>query len=98
MDTLHLRKDVQQIFIETPKKTQVMIHCATMTETRALCSKFMQDRTRSVWTRWKLTLHGLLQHARLNEKMKKRRLHDLLDAHGFKQRDVREVGAAGHRV
>ena len=44
LDKLDMRKDVQQIFIETPKKKQVMMFSATMTpETRVLCKKFMQD-------------------------------------------------------
>merc|ERR1712137_530220 len=39
LDKLDMRKDVQQIFIETPKKKQVMMFSATMSaETRALCS------------------------------------------------------------
>jgi len=44
LDKLDMRKDVQHIFIETPKKKQVMMFSATMTaETRALCKKFMQE-------------------------------------------------------
>merc|ERR1712039_780155 len=44
LDKLDMRKDIQQIFIETPKKKQVMMFSATMTaDTRALCKKFMQD-------------------------------------------------------
>merc|ERR1719446_1338006 len=44
LDKLDMRKDIQQIFIETPKKKQVMMFSATMTtETRGLCKKFMQD-------------------------------------------------------
>merc|ERR1712060_304435 len=43
LDKLDMRKDIQQIFIETPKKKQVMMFSATMTaETRALCKKFLQ--------------------------------------------------------
>merc|ERR1711865_166452 len=60
---LDMRKDVQQIFMETPKKKQVMMFSATMTkETRELCKKFMQDPHEiSVDQESKLTLHGLLQ-------------------------------------
>ena len=44
LDKLDRRKDVQQIFIETSKKKQVMMFSATMTsETRVLCMRFMSD-------------------------------------------------------
>eukprot|EP00493_Phyllostaurus_siculus_P003506 UN03521 len=44
LDKLDMRKDVQQIFIETPKKKQVMMFSATMSsESRGVCKKFMQD-------------------------------------------------------
>merc|ERR1712187_576958 len=63
LDKLDMRKDIQQIFIETPKKKQIMMFSATMTkETRELCKKFMQDPHEiSVDQESKLTLHGLLQ-------------------------------------
>merc|ERR1712187_929959 len=73
LDKLDMRKDVQQIFIETPKKKQVMMFSATMTpETRTLCKKFMQDPHEiSVDQESKLTLHGLLQYfVKLTEKEK----------------------------
>merc|ERR1711957_132044 len=88
LDKLDMRKDVQQIFIETPKKKQVMMFSATMTaETRALCKKFMQDPHEiRVDEESKLTLHGLLQYyAKLAEKEKNRKLNDLLDALEFNQ-------------
>merc|ERR1712230_179866 len=80
--------DVQQIFMETPKKKQVMMFSATMTkETRELCKKFMQDPHEiSVDQESKLTLHGLLQYfVKLTEKEKNRKLNDLLDALEFNQ-------------
>merc|ERR1712084_129285 len=83
LDKLDMRKDIQQIFIETPKKKQVMMFSATMTtETRALCKKFMQKPHEiSVDEESKLTLHGLLQYfVKLTEKEKNRKLNDLLDA------------------
>jgi ATP-dependent RNA helicase UAP56/SUB2 len=83
-----MRKDVQQIFIETPKKKQVMMFSATMTtESRALCKKFMSDPHEiRVDEESKLTLHGLLQYyVRLDEKAKNRKLNDLLDALEFNQ-------------
>jgi len=88
LDKLDMRKDVQQIFVETPKKKQVMMFSATMSqETRGLCKKFMQDPHEiRVDEESKLTLHGLLQYfVNLAEKEKNRRLNDLLDALEFNQ-------------
>merc|ERR1711966_619218 len=88
LDKLDMRKDVQQIFLETPKKKQVMMFSATMTkETRELCKKFMQNPHEiSVDEESKLTLHGLLQYfVKLTEKEKNRKLNDLLDALEFNQ-------------
>merc|ERR1712113_33732 len=88
LDKLDMRKDIQQIFIETPKKKQVMMFSATMTtDTRALCKKFMQTPHEiSVDEESKLTLHGLLQYyVKLTEKEKNRKLNDLLDALEFNQ-------------
>merc|ERR1712176_1605684 len=88
LDKLDMRKDIQQIFIETPKKKQVMMFSATMTtETRALCKKFMQDPHEiRVDEESKLTLHGLLQYyKKLTEKEKNRTLNDLLDVLEFNQ-------------
>merc|ERR1712151_668670 len=88
LEKLDMRKDIQQIFIETPKKKQVMMFSATMTtETRGLCKKFMQDPHEiRVDEESKLTLHGLLQYyVKLSEKEKNRTLNDLLDALEFNQ-------------
>jgi len=88
LDKLDMRKDVQQIFIETPKKKQVMMFSATMTpETRVLCKKFMQDPHEiRVNEESKLTLHGLLQYVvKLSEKEKNRKLNDILDVLEFNQ-------------
>merc|ERR1712036_174335 len=88
LDKLDMRKDIQQIFIETPKKKQVMMFSATMSaDTRTLCKKFMQDPHEiSVDEESKLTLHGLLQYyVKLTEKEKNRKLNDLLDALEFNQ-------------
>merc|ERR1712157_416397 len=88
LDKLDMRKDVQQIFIETPKKKQVMMFSATMTaDTRSLCKKFMQDPHEiRVDEESKLTLHGLLQYyIKLAEREKNRKLNDLLDALEFNQ-------------
>jgi ATP-dependent RNA helicase UAP56/SUB2 len=88
VDKLDMRRDIQQIFIETPKKKQVMMFSATMTdETRSLCKKFMQDPHEiRVDEESKLTLHGLLQYyAKIQEKEKNRKLNDLLDNLEFNQ-------------
>merc|ERR1712046_189460 len=88
LDKLDMRKDIQQIFIETPKKKQVMMFSATMEqEVRGICKKFMQDPHEiRVDEESKLTLHGLLQYyAKLAEKEKNRKLNDLLDALEFNQ-------------
>lgn len=88
LDRLDMRKDVQLIFIDTPKKKQVMMFSATMkVETRGLCKKFMQDHHEiRVDEESKLTLHGLLQYyIKLSEKEKNRKLNDLLDALEFNQ-------------
>jgi ATP-dependent RNA helicase UAP56/SUB2 len=88
LDKIDMRKDIQQIFIETPKKKQVMMFSATMTaETRGLCKKFMQDPHEiRVDEESKLTLHGLLQYyVKLDEKAKNRKLNDMLDNLEFNQ-------------
>merc|ERR1712039_149389 len=78
----------QQIFVETPKKKQVMMFSATMSgETRTLCKKFMADPHEiTVENEAKLTLHGLLQYyLKIGEKEKNRKLNDLLDSLEFNQ-------------
>merc|ERR1719436_402682 len=88
LEKLDMRRDIQQVFVDTPKKKQVMMFSATMTsETRGLCKKFTQDPHEiSVDEESKLTLHGLLQYyAKLTEKEKNRKLNDLLDALEFNQ-------------
>ncbi|CAK9052357.1 unnamed protein product, partial [Durusdinium trenchii] len=64
LDKIDMRKDVQSIFMESPKKKQVMMFSATMSaETRALCKKFMTEPHEiRVDEESKLTLHGLLQY------------------------------------
>jgi ATP-dependent RNA helicase UAP56/SUB2 len=88
LEKLDMRQDVHKIFLETPKKKQVMMFSATMTkETREVCKKFMTDPHEiSIDDESKLTLHGLLQYfAKLEEKEKNRKLNDLLDALEFNQ-------------
>merc|ERR1719203_2603658 len=87
LEKLDMRGDVQKIFMETPKKKQVMMFSATMAkETREICKKFMQDPHEISVDESKLTLHGLLQYfVKLSEKEKNRKLNDLLDALEFNQ-------------
>jgi superfamily II DNA/RNA helicase len=88
IDTLDMRRDVQKIFIRTPKKKQVMMFSATIgEETRSICKKFMQTPHEiTVESEAKLTLHGLLQYtAKLEEKQKNKKLIDMLDTLEFNQ-------------
>eukprot|EP00927_Polykrikos_kofoidii_P003137 TRINITY_DN1123_c0_g1_i1.p1 TRINITY_DN1123_c0_g1~~TRINITY_DN1123_c0_g1_i1.p1 ORF type:complete len:445 (-),score=107.24 TRINITY_DN1123_c0_g1_i1:80-1369(-) len=88
IDELDMRRDVQQIFIRTPKKKQVMMFSATISpETRTICKRFMQSPHEiTVESEAKLTLHGLLQYyVKLEEKQKTKKLHDILDELEFNQ-------------
>lgn len=83
-----MRRDVQNIFKQTPHEKQVMMFSATLNkEVRAVCKKFMQNPLEIyVDNETKLTLHGLLQHyVKLQENEKNRKLSDLLDALEFNQ-------------
>jgi ATP-dependent RNA helicase UAP56/SUB2 len=83
-----MRKDIQSIFMATPKKKQVMMFSATMNnEIRALCKKFMQEPHEIyIDSEAKLTLHGLAQYfAKLEESEKTKKLIDLLDSLEFNQ-------------
>jgi ATP-dependent RNA helicase UAP56/SUB2 len=88
LEKIDMRKDVQSIFLATPKKKQVMMFSATMTpEMRQICKKFMHEPHEIfVDSDTKLTLHGLLQYTvKLTEAEKNRKLVDLLDALEFNQ-------------
>merc|ERR1712216_192557 len=88
LEKLDMRGDVQKIFLQTPKKKQVMMFSATLnTEIRGVCKKFMQEPHEIfVDDEAKLTLHGLLQYyAKLSESEKNRKVNDLLDSLEFNQ-------------
>jgi ATP-dependent RNA helicase UAP56/SUB2 len=88
LEKLDMRKDIQSIFMATPKKKQVMMFSATMNnEIRALCKKFMQEPHEIyIDSEAKLTLHGLAQYfAKLEESDKTKKLIDLLDSLEFNQ-------------
>ncbi|CAM8978710.1 unnamed protein product [Rhodiola kirilowii] len=64
LESLDMRRDVQEIFKLTPHDKQVMMFSATLSkEIRPVCKKFMQDPMEIyVDDEAKLTLHGLVQH------------------------------------
>ncbi|KAI3920735.1 hypothetical protein MKW98_005561 [Papaver atlanticum] len=88
LESLDMRKDVQEIFKMTPHDKQVMMFSATLSkEIRPVCKKFMQDPIEIyVDDEAKLTLHGLVQHyIKLSELEINCKLNDLLDALDFNQ-------------
>merc|ERR1719415_179009 len=88
LETLDMRRDVQEIFRATPHEKQVMMFSATLSkEIRPVCKKFMQDPMEVyVDDEAKLTLHGLQQHyVKLKDAEKNRKLFELLDVLEFNQ-------------
>jgi len=88
LESLDMRKDVQQIFRSTPHEKQVMMFSATLSkDIRPVCKKFTQNPIEIyVDDESKLTLHGLRQYyVKLTEAQKNRKLNDLLDALDFNQ-------------
>jgi len=88
LEGLDMRRDVQEIFRNTPHEKQVMMFSATLSkEIRPVCKKFMQDPMEVyVDDEAKLTLHGLQQHyVKLKENEKNKKLFDLIDALEFNQ-------------
>jgi len=88
LESLDMRRDVQEIFRMTPHEKQVMMFSATLSkEIRVVCKKFCQDPMEIyVDDDSKLTLHGLqLYYVNLTEAEKNRKLNDLLDALEFNQ-------------
>ncbi|KAM7277006.1 hypothetical protein ACFE04_018872 [Oxalis oulophora] len=80
LESLDMRRDVQEIFKLTPHDKQVMMFSATLSkEIRPPMEIYVDDEA-------KLTLHGLVQHyIKLSETEKNRKLNDLLDALDFNQ-------------
>ncbi|CAF1666734.1 unnamed protein product [Adineta ricciae] len=88
LESLNMRRDVQEIFKATPHEKQVLMFSATLSkEIRPVCKKFMQDPMEIyIDDETKLTLHGLRQHyIKLRENEKNRTLLDLLDKLEFNQ-------------
>jgi len=88
LESLDMRRDVQNIFKMTPHEKQVMMFSATLSkDIRPVCRKFTQHPVEIyVDDESKLTLHGLQQYyVKLTEAQKNRKLNDLLDALDFNQ-------------
>ncbi|RMD42523.1 hypothetical protein DV735_g2577, partial [Chaetothyriales sp. CBS 134920] len=88
LDQVDMRRDVQEIFRQTPTEKQVMMFSATLSQTvRPICKKFMRNPLEVyVDDEAKLTLHGLQQYCiKLDESEKNRKLNDLLDSLEFNQ-------------
>ncbi|KAK8379474.1 hypothetical protein O3P69_019404 [Scylla paramamosain] len=88
LEQLDMRRDVQEIFRNTPHEKQVMMFSATLSkDIRPVCKKFMQDPMEVyVDDEAKLTLHGLQQHyVKIKENEKNKKLFELLDALEFNQ-------------
>ncbi|CAG9863079.1 unnamed protein product [Phyllotreta striolata] len=88
LELLDMRRDVQEIYRNTPHEKQVMMFSATLSkEIRPVCKKFMQDPMEVyVDDEAKLTLHGLQQHyVKLKENEKNKKLFELLDVLEFNQ-------------
>jgi len=88
LESLDMRRDIQEIFRMTPHEKQVMMFSATLSkEIRPVCRKFCQDPMEIfIDDDTKLTLHGLqLYFIKLTEAEKNRKLNDLLDALEFNQ-------------
>jgi len=88
LEALDMRRDVQEIFRNTPHEKQVMMFSATLRkDIRAVCKKFMQDPMEVyVDDESKLTLHGLQQHyVKLKDNEKNRMLFELMDKLEFNQ-------------
>jgi ATP-dependent RNA helicase UAP56/SUB2 len=88
LESLDMRRDIQEIFRMTPHEKQVMLFSATLSkEIRPVCRKFCQDPMEIyVDDETKLTLHGLqLYYCKLPEAEKNRKLNDLLDSLEFNQ-------------
>merc|ERR1712028_276662 len=82
LESLDMRRDIQEIFRMTPHEKQVMLFSATMgKEVRPVCKKFCQDPMEIyIDDETKLTLHGLaLYYSKLAEAEKNRKLNDPLE-------------------
>jgi superfamily II DNA/RNA helicase len=88
LESLDMRRDVQEIFKMTPHEKQVLMFSATLSnDMRPICKKLMQDPIEIyVDNDTKLVLHNLHQHyVKLRECEKNQKLIDLLNKLEFNQ-------------
>eukprot|EP01091_Cochliopodium_minus_P012461 TRINITY_DN377_c0_g1_i2.p1 TRINITY_DN377_c0_g1~~TRINITY_DN377_c0_g1_i2.p1 ORF type:complete len:421 (-),score=137.57 TRINITY_DN377_c0_g1_i2:88-1350(-) len=87
LEKLDMRKDIQDIFRNTPHEKQVMMFSATLSkEIRPVCKKFMHNPLEIFINDDLLFLDGLQQYyTNLEENKKNRKLVDLLDSLNFNQ-------------
>lgn len=88
LEKVDMRRDVQDIFVKTPRQKQVLMFSATLNkDIKDVCKRFMQNPVEVIVDdEAKLTLHGLLQYyVKLSEAQKNRQLSDLLDKLEFNQ-------------
>ena len=88
LESLNMRRDVQDVFRDTPHTKQVMMFSATLSnDIRPVVKKFMQKPLELyVDDDAKLTLHGLQQfYLKVDEAEKNRKLSELLDGLEFNQ-------------
>lgn len=88
LESVDMRRDIQEVFKLTPHQKQVMMFSATLSaDIRPICKKFMQNPLEIyVDDDAKLTLHGLQQYyAKVAEREKNRKLSELLDNLEFNQ-------------
>jgi len=88
LEALDMRRDVQEVFRNTPISKQTLMFSATLSEeVKPVVKKFMHNPLEVyVNQSSKLTLHGLQQYyIQLEEAQKNRKLVDLLDSLDFNQ-------------
>ncbi|UJR11749.1 hypothetical protein I4U23_015930 [Adineta vaga] len=89
LESIDIRRDVQEIFKMTPREKQVLMFSGNLSiETRSICKKFMQDPMKIYMDNdMKLINHNLRQYyVKLHEHEKTQILIDLL--HKFKYKRV----------
>ncbi|KAK8791307.1 ATP-dependent RNA helicase [Blastocystis sp. subtype 4] len=87
INTLNSRRDIQEVFKNTPFDKQVMMFTATLpAEVKTVCLKFMKSPLCVEVDDKKLTLHGLRQFVmKVSENTKNRYLTEIMDNSEFNQ-------------
>ncbi|KAF0273873.1 hypothetical protein FOG51_01444 [Hanseniaspora uvarum] len=88
LETLSMRRDVQDVFRQTPREKQTMMFTATLNEEiKPICRRFLQNPLEIfVDDQSKLTLHGLQQYYwKITEEEKNKKLAKILDDLDFNQ-------------